>query len=119
MSNRRIPKWRIERDAPQSTRQRSEKTESKLAKAMKGKLTINSGATFGQNDIIADWCEIEAKTTSKESFSVTLKDWEKLVDKCNVKKIPLFMIDFEGKKNREFVVMNVDDLKMILSLIEK
>ena len=53
-----------------TTRERSRKQESRLAKQLNGYTTINSGATFGQNDVITDFCEVEAKTTEKESFSL-------------------------------------------------
>ena len=55
-----------------TTRGRSGKQESRIARQLNGHTTINSGATFGQNDVITDFCEVEAKTTGKESFSLQL-----------------------------------------------
>lgn len=48
-------------DGSTTTRERSKKQESRIAKKLRGYTTINSGATFGQNDVITDFCEIEAK----------------------------------------------------------
>jgi hypothetical protein len=98
-----------------STRARSKKQESKIAKDLSGHTTINSGATFGQNDVLVDFCEVEAKTTGNDSFSFKLSDWRKLCKKCNQKKMPIFVIDFEKTKN-SLAVLKYDDL---MYLIEK
>lgn len=98
----------------QTTRARSSKQESRLAKQLKGYVTINSGATLGQNDVIADFCEVEAKTTAKESFSLTLKDWRLLRKKCAGNKIPIFTIDFEKSKDT-LAVLTMDDLAFLIS----
>ena len=60
-----------------STRYYSGRQERKVAKAVKGKLTANSGATkFGAGDVTADDWLIECKTctTEKASFSIK-KEW--------------------------------------------
>lgn len=85
-------------------RKRSDKQEKKLAKEFGGKTTINSGATFGQNDIITPVFEIEAKTTSKKSFTLKLEDLKKLQRKCDKNKVPIFIVEFEG--NDEYVIVN-------------
>ena len=59
-------------DGSTTTRERSKKQESRIAKKLRGYTTINSGATFGQNDVITDFCEIETKTTAHESYSLKL-----------------------------------------------
>lgn len=96
-----------------STRERSYKQESRLAKALKGYTTINSGATFGQNDVVTDFCEVEAKTTNKESYSLSLKDWRVLRKKCATDKIPLFVVDFEKSKDT-LVVLTYEDLQFFI-----
>lgn len=110
------PKWLQKSEEPKSTRYRSKKQETKIAKQLKGKLTINSGATFGQNDLYNDFCEVEAKLTSKESFSLKLKDWDKLVEKCSTGKIPVIVVEFEGREV-SLAVMNFDDFKYLTDQI--
>ena len=101
-----------------STRERSRKQESRLAKTLRGYTTINSGATFGQNDVVTDFCEIEAKTTSKESYSITLKDWRILRKKCAGSKIPIFVIDFEKSKD-SIAILTYEDLQFLIEQANK
>lgn len=101
-----------------STRERSYKQESRLAKALKGHTTINSGATFGQNDVVTDFCEVEAKITNKESYSLSLKDWRVLRKKCATDKIPLFIVDFEKSKDT-LVVLTYEDLQFFIEQANK
>lgn len=97
-----------------TTRERSGKQESRLAKQLNGHTTINSGATFGQNDVVTDFCEIEAKTTSKESYSFKLSDWRILRKKCATNKIPIFIVDFEKSKDT-LAVLTYEDLQFLIS----
>lgn len=97
-----------------TTRQRSSKQESRLAKQLKGHTTINSGATFGQNDVVTDFCEVEAKTTNKESFSLKLADWRILRKKCSGSKIPIFIVDFEQSKDT-LAVLTYEDLQFLIN----
>ena len=99
---------------PKTTRQRSSKQESRLAKQLHGHTTINSGATFGQNDVVTDFCEIEAKTTLKESFSLKLSDWRILRKKCAGDKIPIFIIDYEQSKDT-LAVLPYEDLQFLIN----
>lgn len=113
----RKPKWML--DEPKSTRERSKKQETAVAKSLRtGRTTINSGATLGQNDVTADFCEVECKLTAKESFSIKLSDWYKLVDKCHTGKIPMMVIEFEGRK-LSLAAIPLEDLIFLLSLTEK
>lgn len=96
-----------------TTRARSKKQESRLAKQLNGHTTINSGATFGQNDVVADFCEVEAKTTTKESFSLKLSDWRLLRKKCASNKIPIFVVDFEKSKDT-LAVLTYEDLQFLI-----
>lgn len=97
----------------ETTRSRSNKQEHRIAKELKGKTTINSGATFGENDVIVDFCEIEAKTTKKDSFSVTYADIKKMSRKCSKVKIPIMVVDFEEYK-KSVVVMDYQDFLLIV-----
>lgn len=58
-----------------STRYYSNKQEKKVAKAVKGRKTANSGATaFQKGDVVTkDWL-IECKTKVKDSTSFTIKE---------------------------------------------
>lgn len=96
-----------------TTRERSSKQESRIARQLRGHTTINSGATFGQNDVITDFCEVEAKTTAKESFSLKLSDWRLLRKKCAGNKIPIFIVDFEKCKDT-LAVLTYEDLQFLI-----
>ena len=104
--------------AGKTTRERSHKQESRIAKQLKGYATINSGATFGQNDVVTDFCEVEAKTTSKESYSITLKDWRVLRKKCAGSKMPIFVIDFEKSKD-SLAILTYEDLQFLIEQANK
>ena len=97
----------------ETTRARSKRQESRLAKQLNGHATINSGATFGQNDVVADFCEVEAKTTKHESYSLKLSDWRILRKKCAGNKIPIFVIDFESSKDT-IAVLTMEDLQFLI-----
>lgn len=114
MSKRARPKW-LDSDSKNTTRAKSKKQETIVAKLLKGHVTINSGATLGQNDVVADFCEVECKTTSKDSFSITKKDWSKLVTKCKTTKIPMMVVTLEGYE--DFAVVKLTDLKGFLDMI--
>ena len=105
-----LPKYLQEKE---TTRSRSNKQEHRIAKELRGKTTINSGATFGQNDVITDFCEVEAKTTKKDSFSVKFDDLKKLNKKCNKTKIPVFVVDFE-EHNKSVVVLDYQDFLLLI-----
>lgn len=110
MAGSKRPKWLDEKE---TTRSRSGKQESRIAKALKGHATINSGATFSQNDIINDFCEVEAKITSKDSFPFTLALWEKLVAKCKPGKIPVIALGLREDK-KQFAILDFEDFKFLI-----
>lgn len=60
-----------------NTRYYSKQQEKKVAKAVSGKRTANSGATpFQKGDVITDQFLIEAKTKTTDCKSFTIKeDW--------------------------------------------
>ena len=96
-----------------STRARSKKQEVSLAKDFKGRTTINSGATFTQNDVTSEKFEIEAKTTDKESFILKLSDLKKMRRLCSIKKVPLFIVEMKGNS---YVTLDYEDFKELVSL---
>lgn len=107
------PKWLNNLEAKESTRAKSGKQETRLAKSLQGRTTINSGATFGQNDVTTDFCEIEAKTTDKGSFTVKMSDLEKMHKKCDAKKIPIMVVEMRSY-HKEYAVIRFDDLKYLI-----
>jgi hypothetical protein len=102
----------------ETTRSRSSKQESRIAKDLKGRTTINSGATFNENDVVTDFCEVEAKTTTKNSFSIKADDWKLLKQKCNKHKFPIVVVDFEVVKQSVVMMDYKDFLYMVQKLNE-
>ncbi len=102
----------------ETTVSRSRKQESKIARDLKGLTTINSGATFGQNDVISDFCEVEAKTTARDSFSFDIHIFNKLKRRLKAGKLPIVVVDFE-KHKKSFAVITYDDLLYLINNINK
>jgi len=86
------PKWL---GKEKTTRDRSGKQETNLAKKFKGRTTANSGARFGENDVKSDDFEVEAKTTKSRQFILKLEDLHKMERKCRITKKAVFVIQFE------------------------
>lgn len=105
-------------DRGESTRSRSNAQETNLAAILNGRKTINSGATFGENDVVTDYAEIEAKTTTKFSYTFNRADFLKLRDKCKDNKIPMMVVQFETF-GESFAILGFDDLKMLIDAANK
>ena len=101
----------------ETTRSRSKKQETNIAKRMKINTTINSGATFGQNDAIGDYCEVEAKTTKKRGYTINLDELNKLAQKCSVGKIPIHIICFEDNLKKQYATIKLTDLEFLIQQI--
>ena len=99
-----------------TTRGRSDKQEKKLAKDFKARLTINSGATFSENDLRAELVEIEAKTTLKSTYSLRLDDWLGVAAKVRGQRIPTMVIRFEDDNSKQLAVIDYKDLKRLIKL---
>lgn len=110
-----LPKHLRPPDTPQV---KGRKYETKLAKTLGGRVATNSGATFGENDIIADYCEVEAKLTTNESYSLKAKYFREVKKKCSIKKIPLMIVNFE-KYGDSYAIIPMDDFEFILETLEK
>lgn len=112
-----IPKFLSEESQRKdnTTRARSKRQETRIASDLGGRTTINSGATFGENDVRTDWCEVEAKTTKKSSYPLKVGEWQKLRTKCDVKKIPMMVITFESDE-MDLAVLPYDDLVYLIGL---
>lgn len=115
MNERAMQKPRWMRTVEEPTRVKSKKQESKIAQVLSGKVTINSGATFGQNDVITDWAEVECKTTSKNSYKLSVAEWRTIISKCNTMKIPLEIVEFQ-KSSLSLAVIRLDDLILLIDL---
>ncbi len=109
----KLPKWSEGKRKQVSTRERSNRQEAKVAQLLKGRTTINSGATFGENDVTSEHCEVECKITSKGSYSLKVAEWKLLASKCNVHKIPVEVIEFE-KDGLELAILPLADLVSLL-----
>ena len=105
MEQYNAPKWFGKKE---TTRDKSTKQEKRLAKDFGGKVTKNSGATFGENDVVTPEFEIEAKVTDSSQFVVKMDDIRKMERKANKDKTPIFVIEFR-KSNREFVMIGKED----------
>lgn len=101
---------------PTTTRERSYKQEKRIADTHGGLPTINSGATFGQNDVESKEFSIEAKTTTAKSYPLKLSELKVAEKKTPTNKIPVFQIDFEEAKKSYCVLREEDFLALIEEL---
>ena len=93
----KLPKHLQERRKKPSTRARSYKQEKGNAADLEGgEIKINSGATFGENDVDNAKFSMEAKTTYKESFSLKKRTFLETKRKCKAGQVPLMQVDFEN-----------------------
>ena len=99
------PKWLNKED---STRKRSDKQETRLAKSFGGRKTCNSGAKFSENDVKTPKFSIEAKTTKKKQFTLKLEELKKMERKAPFKKTPLFVLNFE-ETGDEYILLPISD----------
>lgn len=106
------PKWL---NKEQTTRSRSDKQETRLAKKFGGRKTSNSGAKFGENDVKTPDFSIEAKTTKSEQFILKLKELKKMQTKTPFHKKGLFAINFENTGD-EFILLSLSDFLEICGL---
>lgn len=94
-----------------NTKVKSKLQESRIAKELNAKTTIASGSLYFQKaDVRNDVYLVEAKTTSKDFYSLTYTTWER-IEKQALKdgmRIPLMCIDvLDGAKS--FAVMKHND----------
>ena len=89
---------------------RSRKQEKELAKRTGGRTTLASGSLSVKGDVrLKGILRIEAKTTNKKSFSVTLEMMEKIEQaslSCN--ELPVIVVEFNdgnGRKLKELAVV--------------
>jgi hypothetical protein len=115
------PKWL---DKPETTRGRSDKQENRITKDVtslgksKGRTAINSGATFGQNDVFNDELEIEAKTTYKDSYSLKVSELNKLKRRTKDPKIPIFVVEFDKSDKKLAQEYAVIEYSILIELLK-
>lgn len=91
------------------TRKRSEKHEKSIAKKFGGgRLTSNSGARFGENDVRTDQFDIEAKTTDSEGYRITAAELRQIRNKSSAGRIPAQIINF-NKYGEEYIILSTAD----------
>ncbi len=98
-----------------STREKSNKQETRLAKTFGGKITSNSGARFGENDVKTPLFDIEAKTTESKQYILKLSELKKMEGRSKFDKTPLFIIEF-ATDGSEYAVINITELLNLLRL---
>ena len=100
------------------TRFYSKAQEKKVAKAVGGKRTPNSGATkWAKGDILSENFLIECKTKTKDSSSITLKeDWFlKNAEEAFAMggKYPALCFDFGPSANKRYYVISEAVFQML------
>jgi hypothetical protein len=91
--------------------------EKKDAKDFKGKLTKNSGNYWSQKgDIKTNTFLIESKQTSKKSYSISKKTWDKLYEEALFSfKLPILSIIIQ---DLELVILDKKDFLKLVPLKE-
>ena len=92
-----------------TTKFESNLQERNIAKDIGGRPVIASGALWGsKGDVRNDICLVEAKTTKKSQYRLTLKTWEKIRKEAisDGLRIPVFVVDLESSKYQIAVVDN-------------
>lgn len=83
-----------------TVKKRSQKQENSVAKDFNAKVTVASGALWGQKgDVRNSKILVECKTTEKDYYSLTAKVWEKIEEEAikDHLRIPLMVIDLEDR----------------------
>lgn len=104
------------------TRWYSNRQEKKVAKAVGGKQTANSGATlFQKGDVVTADFLIEAKTVTKEQQTFTLKkEWfTKNKEEAFAMGKPYSALVFDFGDGEQHYVINQKLFSMLVEYIEK
>jgi hypothetical protein len=94
-----------------NTKYKSKIQEKRVAKELKGKTTIASGATDLQKaDVRTEAFLVEAKTTAYSHYSLTLKTWDRVREQAlrDGMRIPLMCIDLRDGVNKIAVIDHND-----------
>lgn len=104
---------------PIPTRRASRRQEDKVAKALKGKVQSNSGATdFLKGDVVTENMLIECKTVMKPQKGVTLKkEWfdKNEIERFQMKKdYSALVFDF-GDNDKQYIAMDLKTFNRMMS----
>lgn len=103
-----------------TTKFNSNKQEKRIAKEIGGRTTIASGSLYFQKaDVRTDKFLLEAKTTAKDYYSLSIATWRKIKSqalKDNL-RIPLMCIDLENGKNSLAIISIHDFLSLGMDLL--
>lgn len=98
-----------------TTKFKSDKQEKRIAKDLNAKVTIASGALdFQKADVRNDTYLVEAKTTEKDFYPLSISTWEKIQDQATKDglRIPVMCIDLEDGRNSLAVMRRLDVICM-------
>ena len=105
------------------TRFYSNRQEKKVAKVLKGKQTVNSGATpFIKGDVLTDKWLIECKTKTSDSHTFTIKkEWiEKNEEEAFAMNRDYSAIAFNfGPDSENYYVINENLFKILKTYLEE
>jgi hypothetical protein len=89
-------------------RTRSQRQERRLAKSVDGKPTAASGAFWSRKgDVRSDDLLVEAKETSKGSYSLSLRVWDKIRREALLDgRLPVLAIQIQ---DRNLIVLDEED----------
>lgn len=94
-----------------NTKVASKRQEKRIAKEMNARVTIASGALdFQKADVRNDLYLVEAKTTEKPYYPLTLTTWKKIEDQAlkDGLRVPVMCVDLEDGKNA-IAILSVHD----------
>ena len=107
-----------------STRYYSNRQEKKVAKAVKGRKTANSGATaFQKGDILTDTFLVECKTKVKDSTSFTIKEEWLLKNEEEAfamgKNNSALVFDFGPSANKRYYIISERLFQLLQQYLEE
>ena len=109
-----VPDWLNE----EPHRKRSIRQEKKLAKRYSGRVTANSGASLGENDITTGRLSIEAKITENKGYRINIPEFLKAASRAG-NKMPIEIIEFSSYGESLVVLREIDFFTLIGSLENK
>jgi len=106
---------------PKSTTEQGRMHEEAMVKLLEfdnARRSPSSGSSWNDNtDVVSDHIAMECESTSKKSYSLTLKYWQEAVSKSGAQRMPVIGIEFldvDNRKTTQLVVLSVHDLTELL-----
>lgn len=105
------------------TRYFSKKQETKVAKDLNMRCTLNSGATtFSKGDVVDNNVLLECKTCTKKQSSMTIKkEWLTTIKREQYqmnKSLSGVVIDF-GNNKEQYVILTIEDFKSMYEIYKR